>query len=267
MNCSNQINIRYPDIQMCLRTVRNAKYITKLDLNDSFHQIPLSAESTKYTAFVTPSGRFYEYMFVPYGTKVSTAAFTRAIDLATMGMKYVDLASFIDDLVIPGETFEIHMNRLSKILEKLNDFGFTLKTKKCNFAMDKVVFLGYVVSEKTIEPAPSLIEAIDKLRAPTNITEVRSILGLLSYTRKCIEKFSLNVEPIIKLTRKNQIFNWGAEQEQAFQRIKNVYKNRPFLCYFDPKLETQLSVDASLLAIGGALTQRHGESLVSGRVF
>ena len=94
-----------PDLQMCLRTVRNAKYITKLDMNDSFHQIPLSPESIKYTAFVTPSGRFFEYKYVPYGLRVSTAAFQRALDLATCGLKYNELACFVDDLLIPGNTW------------------------------------------------------------------------------------------------------------------------------------------------------------------
>ena len=228
-------------------------------MNDSFHQIPLSPESYKYTAFVTPSGKLYEYKFVPYGTKVSTAAFQRALDLATTGMKYVDLASFIDDLLIPGETWNIHMNRLNKILEKLNEFGFTLKSKKCAFGMNKVVFLGYLVSENTISPAPALLQAIDKLQVPTNVTEVRSILGVLSYTRKCIKDFSINVEPISRLTKKNQPFIWGTEQNNAFNSIKNLFKNKPYLVYFDPNRETQLSVDASLIGLGGALTQKHGD--------
>jgi len=77
-------------------------------LNDSFHQIPLTEESQKYTAFTTPSGQFYEYKYVPYGTRVSTAAFQRALDLAMSGLKYNDLACYVDDLIIPGESFDIH---------------------------------------------------------------------------------------------------------------------------------------------------------------
>ena len=249
-----------PNIDMCLRLVKDAIYITKLDMNDSFHQIKLADSSTKYTGFVTPSGRFYEYMYVPYGTKVSTAAFQRALDLATMGMKYIDLASFVDDLLIPANTWSLHMSRLSKILAKLDEFGFTLKTQKCAFAMDKVVFLGFLVSADRIEPCPSLLEAIDSLREPTTVTEVRSVLGLLNYPRKCVQKFSINVEPIVRLTRKDQPFIWGAEQQKSFDQIKQIYRNIPFVVYFNPSLETELSVDASSIGIGGALMQKHSNA-------
>jgi hypothetical protein len=194
--------------------------------------VPLTEDSMKYTAFVTPSGHFYEYKFIPYGTCISTAAFQRAIDLALSNMKYIDVASFVDDLIIPGETFEIHLIKLEKVLRKLDEFGFTLKARKCSFAMDKTVFLGYMVSNKGITPSPALIKAIDQLKIPTNISEVRSVIGLMSYPRKCIENFSLNVEPLIRLTRKNVPFIWQSEQQIAFDSIKNIYKNQPFLCFF-----------------------------------
>ena len=69
--------------------------------------------------------------------------------------------------------------------------------------MDKVVFLGYLVSEHTISPAPALLEAIDRLVEPTNKSEIKSVVGVMSYPRKCIEKFSINMEPIIRLNRKD----------------------------------------------------------------
>jgi hypothetical protein len=246
-----------PDIQLCLRTTRNSNYFTNLDMNNAFLQVPLAEESMKYTAFITPSGKFYEYKFVPYGTCISSAAFQRAIDLALSGMKYIDVASFIDDLIIPGETFEIHLIRLEKVLQRLDEFGFTIRAKKCGFAMDKAIFLGYLVSNKGIEPAPSLLEAINNIKIPTNITEVRAVVGLLSYPRKCIEHFSMNVEPLTRLTRKNVPFVWGKEQQIAFETIKNIYKNKPFLRFFDPNLETELRTDASLKGLAGALMQRY----------
>jgi len=90
-------------------------------MNESFHQIKLSEDSIKYAGF-------YYNLYVPYGISVSSAAFQRAIDMVLKGMKYIDVISFIDDLVIPGD-FEIHFFRLEKVLDKQEKFGFTLRAK------------------------------------------------------------------------------------------------------------------------------------------
>jgi hypothetical protein len=80
-------------------------------MNDSFHQIGLSENSSKYTAFVTPSGRLMEYTAIPHGLNISTSAFQRALNLVIAGMKYSACASFVDDIVISGETFQINNQR------------------------------------------------------------------------------------------------------------------------------------------------------------
>jgi len=151
-------------------------------------------------------------------------------------------------------------NRLKNVLDRLSEYCFTLKTKKCAFAMNSVVFLGYLVSEHTISPAPALLSAINRLSIPKNLTDVRALVGLMSYTRKCIKDFSINIEPIIRLTKKNIPFVWSIEQNNAFEKMKNIYKNTPFLCYFNPELETQLSSDASLIGLGAALSQKHDDN-------
>jgi hypothetical protein len=250
----------YPlaDIQLCLRTIGNKRYISSLDANNAFHQLGLDKDSVEITGFVTPRGQLYEYTVIPFGLKISSAAFQRAIDMALIGLKYIDCASFVDDLAIAGETFEIHNQRLYKVLNRLNEFGFTLRANKCMFAMNKIVFLGYLISEDGLRPAPSLLEAIKNLKTPTNVTEIRSVIGLLSYTRKCIDHFSLNIEPISRLTKKNTPFIWGNEQQLAFEQIKQIYLNKPLIKFFDPNLDTELRTDASLKALAGVLVQKHG---------
>jgi hypothetical protein len=89
--------------------------------------------------------------------------------------------------------------------------------------MDKLVFLGFMISEFGVSPAPTLIQAIKVLRAPTIFSGDRSIIGLISYPRKCVDHISINIEPLIRLTRKNVNLFWGKEQELALSKIKNIY--------------------------------------------
>ena len=99
--------------------------------------------------------------------------------------------------------------------------------------MNKIIFLGYLINENGIQPAPALLDAIQKLKVPTNVSEVRSVIGLLSYPRKCINHFSLNIEPLVRLTRKDVTFIWSDEQEKAFNSIKNIFSREPILKFFD----------------------------------
>ena len=77
---------------------------------------------------------------------------------------------------------------------------------KCQFWLDRVAFLGHVVSAEGISVDPPKIEAIVDWKPPTNVTEVRSFLGLAGYYRKFVEGFSKIAAPLTKLTRKEEKF-------------------------------------------------------------
>ncbi|GJZ56763.1 putative reverse transcriptase domain-containing protein, partial [Tanacetum coccineum] len=67
---------------------------------------------------------------------------------------------------------------------------------------------------------PAKIEAIKNWLAPTSPTEVRQFMGLVRYYRRFIKGFSLITKPHTKLTQKNKKFEWDADEDEAFQKIK-----------------------------------------------
>jgi hypothetical protein len=69
-----------------------------------------------------------------------------------------------------------------------------------------VVFLGHVISAEGIFVDPRKVEAVLKWERPTNVTEIRSFLGLVGYYRRFIEGFSTIASPLTKLTRKEVRF-------------------------------------------------------------
>jgi len=80
-----------------------------------------------------------------------------------------------------------------------------------------VVFLGHVISAEGIFVDPRKVEAVLKWERPTNVTEIRSFLGLAGYYRRFIEGFSTIALPLTKLTRKEVRFVWSKECEEAFK--------------------------------------------------
>ncbi|GJT09967.1 putative reverse transcriptase domain-containing protein [Tanacetum coccineum] len=124
------------------------------------------------------------------------------------------------------EEHEVHLKLMLKLLEKEKLFG---KFSKCEFWLQEVHFLGHVVNSEGIHVDPSKIEAVKNWKPPKTPTEIRSFLGLVGYYRRFIINFSKIVKPLTLLTQKNQKFEWGDEQENAFQTLKDMLCDAPIL--------------------------------------
>jgi hypothetical protein len=74
--------------------------------------------------------------------------------------------------------------------------------------MEKVSFLGHVISKDGVAVDPSKIEAIVNWQRPTNVREIHSFLGLAGYYRRFVEGFSNLSSPLTALTKKNVHFQW-----------------------------------------------------------
>ena len=103
------------------------------------------------------------------------------------------------------------------------------KLKKCEFWLNQVVFLGHVISKDGIIVDLNKIEAVVNWDRPTNVSEVRSFLGLASYYRRFVEGFSRIAAPLTQLTRKNVKFVWKEECEKSFQELKQRLITAPVL--------------------------------------
>ena len=92
-------------------------------------------------------------------------------------------------------------------------------------------------------------------KAPTTQTEVRSFLGLVNFCRKFIKDYSTITAPLRRLTKKNEKFSWGKEEQESFDELKKRLCGAEVLAYYRPHAETKLIVDASPVGLGAILTQ------------
>ena len=126
-------------------------------------------------------------------------------------MNYLDkfVVVFIDDILIYSKTEEEHAEHLHTVLETLRENKYYAKFSKCEFWLEKVAFLGHVVSAGGISVDPEKIQAIIDWKAPTSVTEIRSFLGLTGYYRKFVEGFSSIAKPMTQLLKKDKKFEIG----------------------------------------------------------
>ena len=137
-----------------------------------------------------------------------------------------------------------------------------LKPSKCEFFKRRIHYLGYIVSENGIETDPKKIEAIVSWPGPPTVHEVRKFLGFTNYYRKFVYKYAQIARPLNKLIfgenakKKHKKVEWGNEQEQAFQQLKEVCTKTPVLAYADYEKPFRLNTDASELDLESVLYQR-----------
>ena len=194
-----------PRIDDFLDHLGGAKVFSSLDLKSGYWQIPVSSDSRRKTAFITPDGLF-ECKRLPFGLCNAPATFQRMMDQVLSGLKWTMCLVYLDDLVVYGKTFEEHCERLEAVLMALDQAGLSLNPEKCTFAVEEIACLGHQVSSKGIRPDPSKLEAILKFPSPCNLSTSSAFNNssqfsrhrfILSPIRKelCIDRLTLVTFP------------------------------------------------------------------------
>ncbi|RVW80717.1 Retrovirus-related Pol polyprotein from transposon 17.6 [Vitis vinifera] len=211
-----------------MRLCIDYRELNKIDLRSGYHQLRVRGEDVPKTAFRTRYGH-YEFLVMPFGLTNAPAAF---MDLMNRVFKpYLDqfVVVFIDDILVYSRSREEHEGHLSIVLQTLRDKQLYAKLKKCEFWLDRISFLGHVVSNDGISVDPGKVDAVANWRRPSTVTEIRSFLGLAGYYRRFIEGFSKIALPLTKLTQKGVKFEWSDDCECSFQELKNRLVSAPIL--------------------------------------
>lgn len=208
------------------------------------------------TAFITQDG-LYEFNVMPFGLTNAPATFQRCMDLVLSGLKYNALLVYLDNILVFSSDFDGQLDRLEALFLRLREANLKLNPTKCSFALPQVTYLGFVITEYGQSPDPNKLISIKNFPVPKNITYVRSFVSLCSHYRKFVKDYAKVAKTLTTLTKKEIIFSWRHEQEQAFQELKHALLNPPVLAHYDPSLPIQVRSDASQVGIGAILLQEH----------
>jgi hypothetical protein len=251
-----------PDINMLLDQLRGARYFTKIDLNQAYYQIRVAENSKKYTAMLTRWG-LWEWNCMSFGLSNAPSHFSRL--MMDVFKEFIDkfLLVFLDDLLIYSRTEEEHIKHIEAVLRKLREHCLFARAQKCDWGMEKIDFLGHVVSHEGISTDPSKVESVRDWPVPKTRTEVLAFKGLASYYRRFVSNFSEISGPLSALTSEKVPFIWGKVEQESFDNLKQALITAPVLMAPDPAAPYLISTDASGFAIGGVLSQQsEGEERV-----
>ena len=247
-----------PDIADILSSLKNAKIFSCLDLRSGYWQIEVEEKDREKTAFVCHMGLF-EFNVMPFGLCDAPPVFQDLMN-KVLGKALNRFAfAYLDDIIVYSSSVEEHIEHLQYVFDRLREANLRCKPSKCEFAKTTISYLGHVVSENGITPDPEKVAVIHKLHPPQTVKEVRSFIGMASYYRKFTENFSEIASPLTDLTRKNAVFHWNKQCQEAFNRLKIALSSAPLLAHPDFSKPFNLYTDASAYAVGAVLTQEFPE--------
>lgn len=247
-----------PLIDSVVTKVRDARYLSSLDLKQAFFQIPLDESSKLKTAFAVQGRGSFCFKVVPFGLVNSAQALVRLMDMVIGAQLDPYVFYYLDDIIVATPDFTTHLDVLKKLFLRLKDAGLTVNFDKCVFCRSSLKFLGFLVDEFGLRTNPEKISAILDYQVPTNTTQIRRLVGMVGYYRRFLKDFSTLCSPITDLLRgrkKGQPIEWTAEADLAFKEIKRVLTTTPVLASPDFSKQFCIICDASNTGVGAVLYQ------------
>lgn len=162
----NEVTIKdaypLPHVYATLDKLRDAQYLSTLDLKSGYWQIPLSKESRPLTAFAVPGRGLMQFRVMPFGLHSAATTFQRLIDNMLGPELEPNVLVYLDDIIIVSQTFSEHLAQLKELFQRLRAAHLKINIEKCKFCVPQLRYLGHLVDRNGIHTDPEKVRAMQE---------------------------------------------------------------------------------------------------------
>ena len=253
-----------PDYREFFPYLRGKNYFCKIDNLQGFLQLKLDANTQELCTICTPVG-LYKFLFLPFGVNAAPTIYQQTMERILEGLHRHICVVFIDDTIIFAETPDELVRNTKLVLDRLADFNVKLKSSKCKWGVEEVEFVGHVFNKKGYALSEERKKAVTILPQPTNLKQLRGLLGTVNYFRAFIPNLSTLLVPLTDLTKGHDSkvnstkvkLAWTEECEAAWKKVKVAVADSGALGMVRDVGELVVYCDASTQGVGGHLSQLH----------
>ena len=156
---------------------------------------------------------------------------------------------------------KLHNQRLEKVLLRCREKNLNLNAKKTKLRAPEIEYVGHKLTAEGVKISEEKVKAVMEMPEPKSIENVRTLLGMVTYTCKFIPNLSTITEPLRQLIKasneRNFKFHFDQCLKEAFKELKKVMSSAPVLRYYSLKEPVTISCDASQSGLGAVLLQNN----------
>ncbi|CAB1119757.1 unnamed protein product [Ectocarpus sp. CCAP 1310/34] len=219
-----------PRVDDILDFLYTGKVFSIFDLNSAFHQIESDEDTVPLTAFCTPT-QLFEWLRMPQGANASPSWFVKVINRVVHGLERV--LAYLDDVICFDEEPLGHVLNLIEFFKRLRQYNLKLSPGKGRVGATHANFLGHTISPAGVSPDGVKVRALTHMPPPTNVTQLRSLLGGLSYYRKFLKNLATKVRPLNSLLKQGVPFKYTPGMVEVVKTLLSELARPPILVFPD----------------------------------
>ena len=257
--------IAIPRVNEVLDTLGGGSVLSVFDLFSRFTQLTIRPDTIPLTAFCTPNG-LYEWLHMPQGAAGALAWLVSVMSFVTAGLDNIRI--YLDDATGSNDCPLHHVATLATFFARLRLHKLKLSPDKSRIGAARVDFLGHIISADGVRPNDGRVAALTRMPMPTDIKQLRSLLGGLSYYRKFLPNMARHIRPITALLKKGAAFDFTSAMEDTVRALLAELAAPPILVFpdWDAVIDTSrpfcFHCDASTAGLGATLEQEQPDGSI-----
>ncbi len=231
-------------IEKTLIHLSKTKYFIKLDIRQTFHRIRII--DVEFEDLITFRIKFDVYKYRVLSFELCNEFVTYQHYMNDVFFDYLDefVSIYIDDILIYSNSKTEHIEHVKKILQRLRNAELQTNINKCEFFVHEIKYLELIIERDEIRMNSKKIEIILQWSTLENLKQIQRFLEFCNFYKRFIRNFVKIVKSLIKLIRKDVLFNWNEACKIAFELLKWTIIEASILTYFDLKKQIYIKNDS-----------------------
>jgi hypothetical protein len=207
----------------------------------------------------------YENTVILHSLVNAPAAFQSHINNVLCKHPHQYCIAYLDNIIVYSISLEKYREHVQLIIVKLQEVGLFLKLSKCEFEMQLISFVRFIVTLKGIETKPDRVCTIAEWPEPTYHCDIQVFLSFANFDRcfisslSCLAKLMTSMLKGGKNGRFSATFLPTLAMKQSFAELYDAFTKAPILAYFDPAKPIYLETNTLGFAITGIISQQQDD--------
>ncbi len=253
-------------IDETLARIQESKYLTQLNIIVTFNKLQIHSDSEDLTIFIIFFDS-YKYHVMLFKLINESTFYQHYMNDVLFEYLHQFCQIYLDDIIIYSKTLKKHKWHVWLILNRLREADLQIDIDKCEFHVQKTIFLELLMSIEKLKMNSRKIQAVVDWFTLNNLTQMQFFIDFCNFYRRFIKNFSKIVRSMIQLTQKKIIFEWNEVCQIIFDHMKRCIIETFILRHFNQTHEAILEIDSFNYVNDEVLSQYDDEDVSHSIVF